>query len=59
MSPDEGTGVNRPASWSHLEVQRFAFDEGYVWDEERFAQGWQRYLCYEYHERIAPSSVRP
>jgi hypothetical protein len=29
-------GGNRPASWSHLEVQRFACDEEFVWDEEQY-----------------------
>ena len=31
-------GDNRPASWSHLEVQIFACGEECVWDEEQYAR---------------------
>jgi len=52
-------GEDRPASWSHLEVQRFPCGEEYVEDGVPCARRWERSRDCGNHERIERSSVRP
>jgi hypothetical protein len=52
-------GNNRPASWFHLEVQRFACDGEYVEDVEQCAQYWRRYRDCESHAQTERLSARP
>lgn len=53
-------GDNRPASWFHLEVQRFACDAEYDEDVERCAQYCQRkHRDYECHAQTEQSTARP